>query len=72
MVAREEWFGLYDSRGAARIVEYSDTGFLAIPAVAGIPIGEVRPTFQAEDGGTRYRVDAVIGSTLPALGTLLN
>lgn len=72
MVAREEWFGIYDSRGAAQIVEYSDTGFLAIPEVAGIPIGEVRHTFQTEDGGTRYRVDAVIGSTLPVLGPLLN
>lgn len=72
MVEREEWFGIYDSRGAARIVEYSDTGFLAIPEVAGIPMGEVRHTFRAVDGGTAYRVDAVIGSKLPVLGPLLN
>lgn len=72
MVEREEWFGIYDSRGAARIIEYSDTGFLAIPEVAGIPIGEVRHTFLGMTGGTRYRVDAIIGSTLPAVGPLLN
>jgi hypothetical protein len=72
MVEREEWFGIYDSRGAARIVEYSDTGFLAIPEVAGIPIGEVRHIFHQENGGTEYRVEAVIGSKLPVLGPLLN
>ncbi|MCB1706370.1 MAG: hypothetical protein KDI17_16005 [Halioglobus sp.] len=72
MVEREEWFDSYDSRGAARIVEYSDGGFLAIPEVAGIPIGEVRHTFKAIDGGTQYRVDAVIGSDLPVIGPLLN
>jgi hypothetical protein len=72
LAEREEWFGNYDSRGAARIVEYSDAGFLAIPEVAGIPIGQVRHTFQAVDGGTQYRVDAVIGTDLPLLGPLLN
>lgn len=72
MVERAEWFGVYDSRGAARIVEFSDTGFVAIPEVAGIPIGEVRHTFTPVDGGTVYRVDTVIGSKLPVLGPLLN
>ena len=72
MVEREEWFGPYDSRGAARVVEYSDLGFVAVPEVAGIPIGEVRHTLSEVAGGTEYRVDAVIGSTLPVLGPLLN
>jgi hypothetical protein len=72
LVGREEWFGIYDSRGAARIVEYSDAGFLAIPEVAGIPIGEVRHIFTPREGGTEYRVQAVIGSSLPVLGPLLN
>ena len=72
MAEREEWFGSYDSRGAARIVEYSDEGFLAIPEVAGIPIGEVRHTFVSVDGGTQYRVDAIIGSDLPVIGPVLN
>ena len=72
MVEREEWFGIYDSRGAARVVEYSDLGFVVIPEVAGITIGEVRHTFQQVEGGTQYRVDAVIGSTLPVLGPVLN
>tara|TARA_R110002072_G_scaffold93495_2_gene207097 strand:- start:2268 stop:3020 length:753 start_codon:yes stop_codon:yes gene_type:complete len=72
MAEREEWFGIYDSRGAARIVEYSDAGFLAIPEVAGIPIGQVRHTFDFVNGGTEYRVDTIIGSDLPVLGPLLN
>ncbi|CAA0081155.1 Uncharacterised protein [Halioglobus japonicus] len=72
LVGREEWFGTYDSRGAARIVEYSDAGFLAIPEVAGIPFGEVRHIFTPAEGGTEYRVQAVIGSSLPVLGPLLN
>ena len=72
LVGREEWFGIYDSRGAARVVEYSDAGFLAIPEVAGIPIGEVRHIFTPVEGGTEYRVEAVIGSSLPVLGPLVN
>lgn len=72
IIQREEWFGPYDSRGAARIVEYSDAGFLAIPEVAGIAIGEVRHSFHAVNGGTSYRVDTIIGSDLPVLGPLLN
>ncbi len=72
LVEREEWFGPYDSRGAARVVEFSDAGFLAIPEAAGIEIGEVRHTFRQVEGGTQYRVDATIGSTLPVIGPLLN
>lgn len=72
IVEREEWFGEYDSRGAARIVEFSNAGFLAIPEVAGIAIGEVRHTFVQAEGGTEYRVDAIIGSALPVVGSLLN
>ena len=45
VIARDDWFGSYDSRGAARIAECSDNGMLAIPAIAGMPIGEVRHSF---------------------------
>ena len=72
VIQREEWFGPYDSRGAARLLEFSDAGMLAIPEFAGIAIGSVRHSYRAENGGTRYRVDAVIGSDLPLLGPLLN
>ena len=72
MIMREEWFGEYDSRGAARIVEFSPDGFLAIPEVAGLVIGEVRHRLRGETGGTAYEVDTIIGSELPILGSLLN
>ena len=72
LIMREEWFGPYDSRGAARIVEFSNAGMLAIPVFAGIEIGSVRHTLEAVDGGTSYRVDTVIGSRVPILGWLLN
>jgi hypothetical protein len=72
LIEREEWFGPYDSRGAARIVSFSDRGMLAIPVLAGMEMGSVRHTWKGVDGGTAYRVDAVIGSDLPYVGWLLN
>lgn len=69
---REEWFGPYDSRGTARLVEFSDSGMLAIPIAAGLEIGQVRHSYRAENGGTLYKVQAVIGSDLPVIGPLLN
>ena len=72
MVHREEWFGPYDSRGSARIVEFSELGMLALPQVAGLPIGEIRHSLRSENGGTAYRVDGLIGSDLPLLGTVVN
>ena len=72
MVEREEWFGPYDSRGAARITEFSQAGFLALPQVSGVSIGEVRHVFEGSESGTTYRVEAIIGSNLPVLGTVIN
>ena len=71
-VYREEWFGPHDSRGAALLQEFSDKGMLAIPTTAGIAFGEVRHSYRMHEHGTAYRVDAVIGSDLPVIGTLLN
>ncbi len=71
-VYREEWFGIHDSRGAALLQEFSDDGMLAIPTAAGIVIGEVRHRYEAREGGTYYRVDAIVGSDLPLVGPLLN
>lgn len=72
IVDREEWFGPYDSKGKARIAEFSAEGMLAIAEVAGIAIGHIQHTFIAVDGGTDYRVDAVIGSQLPLVGPAIN
>lgn len=72
LIQRDEWFGPYDSRGAARIDEFSESGMLAIPRAAGTSIGRVRHTFRAAPGGSYYRVDSIIGSELPLLGPLIN
>jgi len=72
MVAREEWFGPYDSRGSARLVEFSDDGMLAVPIVGGLSFGQVRHSYRAENGGTFYKTQAVIGSDLPLVGPVLN
>ena len=72
VVARNEWFGPYDSRGAAQIVEFSDAGILAIARIAGIQFGEIRHVFTDSEGGTLYTLEAVIGSDLPVIGPLIN
>lgn len=71
-IHRDEWFGPYDSRGTAQIVDLSETGMFAIPMAGSLKLGEVRHIFTPVDGGTRYRVKTVIGSELPVLGPLLN
>ncbi len=71
-IMREEWFGPYDSRGTARLMEFSDAGMLAVPVAAGMEIGQVRHSYRAENGGTVYKVEAVIGSKLPVIGPVLN
>ncbi len=71
-IYREEWFGPYDSRGAALMTEFSDQGMLALAKFGGITIGEIRHSYREVDGGTQYRVDAVIGSRLPLLGSAIN
>ena len=72
LIMREEWFGPYDSRGRARLMTLDDEGMLAIPQFAGISVGRVEHSWRAEEGGTRYRVDAVIGVDWPIIGPLFN
>ena len=72
VIQRDEWFGPFDSRGAAKIMQLSAAGMLAVPRAGPFKIGEVRHSFKAADGGTAYRVDTVIGSELPVLGAVLN
>ncbi|MEH6634565.1 MAG: hypothetical protein V7700_03560 [Halioglobus sp.] len=72
IIQRDEWFGPYDSRGAAQIVELSPAGMFAVPMAGSLKLGEVRHIFTPLDGGTQYRVKTVIGSELPVLGALVN
>ena len=71
-IMREEWFGPFDSRGTARMVEFSDDGMLAVPIAGGLEIGKVQHIYKAKNGGTAYKVQAIIGSDLPVIGRLLN
>lgn len=72
IIEREEWFGRFDSKGSARIAEFSKEGMVAIPSFAGIQMGKIDHIYRETAAGSHYRVDAVIGSDLPLLGWLLN
>jgi len=72
VIQRDEWFGAFDSRGAARIEAFSDLGMLAIPEAMGLDIGSVDHIYSAAPGGSNYRVETVIGSDLPVVGPLIN
>lgn len=71
-IVREEWFGEFDSRGKARIAEYSNKGFIAEASVAGIKMGLVEHRYSVVNAETRYVVHATLGSDVPLLGKLLN
>lgn len=71
-IVREEWFGEFDSRGKARIVEYSNSGFTAVAEAAGIEIGMVEHRYSIVNGETSYVVHATLGSDLPVIGALVN
>ena len=72
LVQREEWFGPYDSKGSARITAFSDSGMTAVPEIAGLQFGEIIHSFESHKDGTRYRVQATLGSETPVIGPLFN
>ena len=72
LVARQEWFGQFDSEGAGRITEFSTRGMTVHPEVAGIWLGEIRHIFELAPGGSHYRVDSVIGVDWPLVGPVVN
>jgi hypothetical protein len=72
VVARQEWFGPYDSQGKARITQFSAAGMTARPLVAGLYLGEIRHSFEATPTGSRYRVESDIGVQWPLIGSLIN
>lgn len=72
IIEREEWFGRFDSKGAATIATFSEAGMVAIPSFAGVQLGKIEHSYREGDAGSYYRVDAVLGSDLPLLGSLLN
>jgi hypothetical protein len=72
VVARYEWFGPYDSEGAARVVELSPQRFVTRPQVLGFTIGEIRHTWGTSPQGATYSVDTVIGVDWPVVGPWVN
>ncbi len=72
LVMRQEWFGSFDSEGGGRITEFSPRGMTVRPEFSGIWLGEIRHIFEATLGGSRYRVDSLIGVDWPLLAPAVN
>jgi hypothetical protein len=72
VVARYEWFGPYDSEGAARVIELSPQRFVSRPQFAGIRFGEVRHEWGVSPQGATYAVDTIIGVDWPLIGPWIN
>lgn len=72
VIMREEWFGEYDSRGAALISAFSDQGMTALARTAGLEVGMIEHRYSVVEGETRYVVQATIGSTAPLIGGFIN
>jgi hypothetical protein len=72
IVARYEWFGPYDSEGAAQVVELSSRRFVVRPRVAGLAFGEMRHEWAESREGATYTVDSIIGVDWPLVGPAVN
>jgi hypothetical protein len=72
IVARYEWFGPYDSEGAARVIELSTSRFVSRPRLAGMSFGEIRHEWGLSAQGATYAVDTVIGVDWPLVGPWVN
>jgi len=72
VVARYEWFGPYDSEGAARVIELSPRRFVSRPQVAGLTFGEIRHDWGTSAQGATYTVETLIGVDWPLVGPWVN
>ena len=72
VVARYEWFGPYDSEGAARVIELSPRRFVSQPVLAGVTFGEIRHEWGMSPQGATYTVESVIGVDWPVVGPWVN
>jgi hypothetical protein len=72
VVARYEWFGPYDSKGSARVIELSPRRFVTRPAIAGFTIGEIRHEWGNSPQGATYTVESTIGVDWPIVGPWVN
>ncbi len=72
IVARYEWFGPYDSEGAARVIELSPRRFVSRPTIAGLTFGEIRHEWGTSAQGATYTVETIIGVDWPLVGPWVN
>jgi len=72
LIYRQETFGPFASKGTARIEQFDDNGFVAIPVMGPLIVGKVEHRFHQVEGGTIYIVDTILGSDIPVLGRLIN
>jgi len=82
LVYRQEWFGIYNSKGTGRIIEFSEQGMVAKPELLGMHFGEIKHSYtqttfistktELKELGTQYNVDSIIGSDLPVIGFMIN
>ena len=82
LIARQEWFGVYNSKGAGRIIEFSEQGMIVKPELLGLYFGEIKHSFvdeifilesnRQQKLGTQYNVVSIIGSDLPVIGPIIN
>jgi hypothetical protein len=72
LVEREEWFGPFDSKGAGRVTQFTSSGMVVVPEVAGLAFGEIQHVFLATPTGTQYRVVSTIGVQWPVIGGAVN
>lgn len=72
LVARQEWFGQFNSKGAGRIIKFSDQEMVITPEKFGLHFGKITHNFNQTNVGTQYNVESIIGSELPIIGSLIN
>ncbi len=72
LVARQEWFGDFNSQGAGRVVSMDEHGMTVLPEMLGLHFGKIEHIFEQTPNGTRYRVHSIIGSQLPIIGGAIN
>jgi len=72
LVARQEWFGSFNSVGAGRVIKFNNKGMTIKPEKFGLHFGKIVHQFKSISNGTQYNVSSIIGSDLPLIGPLIN
>jgi DAPG hydrolase PhiG domain len=71
-VVISERLGPKVTRTRARVAQMDETGLRLVVRRLGVKVGDLQHRFERTAGGTLYRSELVIGSSLPGIGTLVN